>query len=110
MSVDIHRTTQPGEVAAPATASPGPTGRIIAGSLAVGMVTALVLTLVVFAGDTESVITGATLLAFAIGWALIAVLTGAPHRAAAALGSRPRGRDGCHRAGAAGVRLPDPTR
>ncbi len=75
MSVDIHRTTQPGEVAAPATASPGPTGRIIAGSLAVGMVTALVLTLVVFAGDTESVITGATLLAFATGWALIAVLT-----------------------------------
>ena len=37
--------------------------------------TALVLTLVVFAGGTESVITGSTLVGFGLGWALIAVLT-----------------------------------
>jgi len=36
---------------------------------------ALVLTLVVFAGGTESVITGSALIAFGFGWALIAALT-----------------------------------
>jgi pimeloyl-ACP methyl ester carboxylesterase len=49
---------------------------IIAACLASGAVTALVLALLVFAGAEESVITGSMLLAFAIGWALIAVLTG----------------------------------
>ncbi len=87
----------------PRAAGPGPVGRIIAGSLAAGVVTALVLTLVVFAGGTESIITGAVLLAFAFGWALIAVLTVRHTEPPAALGGRPRDRDGRHRARAAGA-------
>jgi pimeloyl-ACP methyl ester carboxylesterase len=74
MSVDIHHTVQP-DTAAPATPKSGPVARIIAGSLAVGVAAALVLTLVVFAGGTESVITGSVLIAFGLGWALIAALT-----------------------------------
>ncbi len=50
--------------------------RIIAASLAAGAAAALVLTLVVFAGGTEGVITGSVLVGFGFGWALIAVLTG----------------------------------
>ena len=40
-----------------------------------GLVNALVLVLVVFAGGTEPVITGAGLVGLASGWALLAVLT-----------------------------------
>jgi pimeloyl-ACP methyl ester carboxylesterase len=62
----------------------GPIGWIIAGSLATGLVGALVLTLVVFAGAGEHVITGSGLLAFGFGWAMLAVLstrlTGRPQR------------------------------
>lgn len=53
--------------------------RSIAGSifasLVVGALAALTLTLVVFAGATEATITGAILLAFGLGWALMATLT-----------------------------------
>lgn len=53
----------------------GPIGRIVGGSLATGFIGALVLTLGVFAGTREHVITGSALLAFACGWALLAVLS-----------------------------------
>jgi pimeloyl-ACP methyl ester carboxylesterase len=75
MSVDVHHTEHRADVAAPATPPTGPIARIVAGSLAAGATTALVLTLVVFAGGTESVITGSILVGFGLGWALIAVLT-----------------------------------
>jgi len=75
MSVDTHPTDHRDDVAAPATPRTGPMARVIAGSLATGAMSALVLTLVVFAGGTESVITGSTLIAFGLGWALIAALT-----------------------------------
>jgi pimeloyl-ACP methyl ester carboxylesterase len=76
MSVDIHPTGHRGDtVAPPAAAKSGPVARIIAGSLAAGVAAALMLTLVVFAGGTESVITGSVLAGFAFGWALIASLT-----------------------------------
>ena len=75
MSVDIHPTDHRPDLAAPAASATGPLARIIAGSLAAGAATALALTLVVFAGGTESVITGSVLVAFGLGWALIAVLT-----------------------------------
>jgi pimeloyl-ACP methyl ester carboxylesterase len=76
MSVDIHRPSQRGDTTAPpASAKTGPVARIIAGSLAAGAGSALVLTLVVFAGGTESVITGSVLAGFGFGWALIASLT-----------------------------------
>ena len=53
----------------------GPIRRIIAASLATGLVGALALTMVVFGGEREHVITGSALLAFAFGWALLAVLS-----------------------------------
>jgi pimeloyl-ACP methyl ester carboxylesterase len=52
-----------------------PVARVIAGSLAAGIATALFLTLVVFPGATESVLTGSILFGFGLGWALIAVLS-----------------------------------
>lgn len=54
----------------------GPIARVIAASLAAGLVVAAVLTLGVFAGGTESVITGSLLLSFGLGWALLAALSG----------------------------------
>ncbi len=53
----------------------GPIRGIIAGSLATGAASAAVLTLVVFAGASEPVITGAALLGFALGWAMLALLS-----------------------------------
>lgn len=53
----------------------GPIGWIVAGSVATGLLGAVVLTLVVFAGAGEHVITGSALLAFAVGWAMLAVLS-----------------------------------
>ncbi|HZB51758.1 MAG TPA: hypothetical protein VE547_21895, partial [Mycobacteriales bacterium] len=50
-------------------------GAAVAISMVTGLATALVLVLVAFAGATEAVITGAALLGFASGWALLAVLT-----------------------------------
>src|SRR5688500_13600516 len=52
-----------------------PVARVVAGSLFVGVVTALVLVLVVFPGATESVIVGSALLAFGLGWAMMRVLS-----------------------------------
>jgi pimeloyl-ACP methyl ester carboxylesterase len=57
----------------------GPRGRrpglVIGGSLLAGLVTAFALVAVPFAGESESRITGAVLLGFAFGWALIALLS-----------------------------------
>ena len=53
----------------------GPIWRIVGGSLLTGFLIALILTLGVFAGAPEHVITGSALLAFAIGWAMLAVLS-----------------------------------
>ena len=88
MSVDIHptdrATTHRRRRAAPTS---GPVARIVAGSLAAGAATALVLTLVVFAGATESVITG-SMLAGASGSAgrCSRVLSARLHQPAPALG------------------------
>jgi len=70
----VYRTS----VTTPIDGDPGPRGsiaRIVAGSVATGLVGALVLTLVVFAGAAEHVITGSALLAFATGWTMLAVLS-----------------------------------
>jgi len=53
----------------------GPVWRVVAASLMTGFTGALVLTLVVFAGAPEHVITGSALLAFACGWAMLAALS-----------------------------------
>jgi pimeloyl-ACP methyl ester carboxylesterase len=52
-----------------------PIGRIVAASLAVGLLGAVALTLVAFGGAPEPVITGSALLAFGFGWAMLAVLS-----------------------------------
>jgi pimeloyl-ACP methyl ester carboxylesterase len=48
---------------------------VIAGSLGAGAAAALILALVVFAGASENTITGSILLAFGLGWAMIAALS-----------------------------------
>jgi pimeloyl-ACP methyl ester carboxylesterase len=55
----------------PATRS-GPIARIVAGSLALGLVAASTLVLVVLPGAREHTVTAAMLLAFAAGWAALA--------------------------------------
>lgn len=74
MSIDTHPAEQRGPHT-PKTRQPARVRRVIGGSLVAGAVTALILTLAVFPGATESVITGSMLLAFGLGWAMIAVLS-----------------------------------
>jgi pimeloyl-ACP methyl ester carboxylesterase len=52
-----------------------PFWRVVGGSLAAGFVGALVMTVGVFGGAAEHVISGSALLAFAAGWALLVVLS-----------------------------------
>ena len=53
----------------------GPIWRVVGGSIAAGFLGALVLTVVVFGGAAEHVISGSALLAFAGGWVVLAVLS-----------------------------------
>ena len=66
----------------------GRLGRIVAGSLATGLAAALLLAAAPFIPATESALTGAVLGGFALGWAMLAVLstrfTDQPQRWAAA--------------------------
>jgi pimeloyl-ACP methyl ester carboxylesterase len=71
LRVDDHQSGDVTTDAAPA----GPYGRVVAVSLAVGLVAALLSTFLVFAGATEATITGAMLASFGLGWALLLVLT-----------------------------------
>ena len=75
MTTETHPASQRHHAGTPETPKTGSVSRIVAGSLVTGAAAALVLTLVVFAGGTESVITGSALTGFGLGWALIAVLT-----------------------------------
>lgn len=52
-----------------------PMGWVVAGSLAVGLVLALLLPFAAFISAEESAITGAVLIGFALGWAMLAVLS-----------------------------------
>ena len=52
-----------------------PVWRVVGGSLASGLLGAIVLTLVVFVGASEHVTSGSALLAFAAGWAMLAMLS-----------------------------------
>jgi pimeloyl-ACP methyl ester carboxylesterase len=56
----------------PTTTRSGPIARIVAGSMALGLVGALTLALVVVPGAREHVVTAAMLFAFAAGWAALA--------------------------------------
>jgi pimeloyl-ACP methyl ester carboxylesterase len=75
----------------PSQPDPGPRGHIgwvVAGSLATGLVAALLLALAPFIPAEERAVTGAVLCGFALGWAMLAVLsvrfTDQPQRWAAA--------------------------
>jgi pimeloyl-ACP methyl ester carboxylesterase len=74
MSVEIHPADHRPTANELPVAPRGPVARIVAGSLAIGIVAALVLTMLVFAGGRESAITGSVLLAFGFGWAMMGVL------------------------------------
>jgi pimeloyl-ACP methyl ester carboxylesterase len=50
----------------------GPVARVVAGSVAAGLAAAVVLVAVVFPGGTEATVTGSLLVAFGLGWALLA--------------------------------------
>ena len=77
MSTQTHPTSRPHRTPEPTrdTTQRRPAGRTIVASVVAGAVAALVLALVVFAGGTEATITGALLLGFGFGWALMAALT-----------------------------------
>jgi pimeloyl-ACP methyl ester carboxylesterase len=53
----------------------GHIGRIVAGSILGGLILALVLSIIVFGGATEPIISGSVLLAFALGWTMLAWLS-----------------------------------
>jgi pimeloyl-ACP methyl ester carboxylesterase len=77
MSTQTHPTSRPHRTPEPTrdTTQRRPAGRTIVASVVAGAVAALVLALDVFAGGTEATITGALLLGFGFGWALMAALT-----------------------------------
>jgi hypothetical protein len=62
-----------GDVSKPAPKSH--IGRVVALSVLVGLLLALVLALIIFGGGTEPTITGVVLLSFAAGWGLLAWLS-----------------------------------
>ena len=80
-----HPPTTPAPEVATNEAGPGaasgqllrrdPVWRVVGGSIAAGFVGAIVLTVGVFGGAPEHVIAGSALLAFAAGWAMLAVLS-----------------------------------
>jgi pimeloyl-ACP methyl ester carboxylesterase len=99
LEIDLHRigvtmagTNQDsGDLQEPGRLEPtrrGRIGLIVAGSLAAGLVAALILVAAPFIAARENALTGAVLLGFAFGWALLAVLsvrfTDQPQRWAAA--------------------------
>ena len=57
------------------TTKPEPRARTLVGGVLAGAIVALLLTLVVFPGATETITTGALLVGFAFGWALMGALT-----------------------------------
>lgn len=60
---------------APAATPTGPVGRVVAASLATGLVGVLTLVVLVLPDASEARVVGGVLLAFAAGWALLAWLT-----------------------------------
>jgi len=67
----------------------GHLGLIVSASLFGGLILALVLTLLVFGGGTEPVISGVALLAFALGWDAARVALRSSDRSASTVGIRP---------------------
>ena len=68
---DPDRTSKPG----PGVRPRGHVGWVVAGSLATGLLSALLLVAAPFVPATEDGVTGAILAGFALGWAMLAVLS-----------------------------------
>jgi pimeloyl-ACP methyl ester carboxylesterase len=100
MTSQTRRTaSEPESVSAPSSAAPpstvtspdaapgGRMGRVVAGSMAGGLLAGLLLVAAPFVAPEEDAVTGALLCGFAVGWAMLAVLsvrfTTAPQRWAA---------------------------
>src|SRR5919202_643402 len=82
MTIDSVRSTRIGNdpVVARTGTPDGPirkghVGLVVAGSLIIGLVVSLVLVIGPFGGAQEHVIMGTALLGWAVGWALLAVLS-----------------------------------
>lgn len=69
---DAHPSATPEQVR---PTPKGHVGRIVAGSILGGLILALVLSIIVFGGATEPIISGSILLAFALGWTMLAWLS-----------------------------------
>ena len=70
----VDQTPTPGDPASPPTHR-GRIGWIVAGSLTTGLVAGLLLVAAPFIPPEESAVTGAVLCGFALGWAMLAVLS-----------------------------------
>src|SRR5215213_2522839 len=91
MATTSTTSTTPGHVGPADGSDParaGHIGRIVAGSLASGLIAALLLVAAPFISPEESDVTGAVLCGFAVGWAVLVILstryTDQPQRWAAA--------------------------
>ncbi|HWN61198.1 MAG TPA: hypothetical protein VNO25_11085 [Streptosporangiaceae bacterium] len=71
----MRATTNLPETAAVQPVRKGHIGLVVAGSVLTGLIVASGLAVVVFGGAAEPVITGVVLLAFGLGWAMLAVLS-----------------------------------
>jgi hypothetical protein len=82
-------------------------GLIVAGSMAAGLVLAVILVALPFIPGRENVLTGVVLLAFALGWALLTALSVPAHRPAPTMGGcagRVHGGSRAHFTPSAGLR------
>lgn len=68
-------SVRPGRGAGRPGRARGHIGLIVVGSFATGLTAALLLVLVVFAGAAEPAVTGSAMLAFGLGWAMLAALS-----------------------------------
>ena len=72
--IPTPQNQRPDLPASPDREARGPISWIVAGSLAIGLVAALLLVAVPFVPAEESAVTGAVLFGFALGWAMLTVL------------------------------------
>ena len=74
-TISPHETERPSEAADVASRPTGPIVRSVVASVLAGGIGALACALLLFPGAAEHTITGSALVAFAVGWAILAVLT-----------------------------------
>jgi pimeloyl-ACP methyl ester carboxylesterase len=75
MTTELQTRTDAVEATAVAETTPGHIGRVVIASFASGLLTALVVVFLALPGAPEPRVLGATLLAFALGWAMLAVVS-----------------------------------